>query len=210
MRNSRKNLTLTGSAISGVGNTADNVITGNEADNVLYGLAGSDTLNGGAGVDTIYGGAGNDVINGGSGADIMYGGVGADTMSGGAGDDTYYVDTGNSGDWTLELANEGTDTVVSSASRILGNANLENLVLVGGAISGTGNTANNNITGNGGNNTLIGLQGNDTLTGGGGNDIFYYASHGLGADTITDFNAGDRINVHSLFANFGALSAAFS
>ena len=122
-------------------------------------------------MDTIYGGADNDVINGGSGADIMYGGVGADTMSGGAGDDTYYVDTGNSDDWTLELANEGTDTVVSSASRILGNAKLENLVLVGGAISGTGNAANNNITGNGGNNTLIGLQGNDTLTGGGGNDI---------------------------------------
>ena len=205
-----ENLTLTGSAISGVGNTANNVITGNEADNVLYGLAGSDTLNGGAGVDTMYGGADNDVINGGSGADIIYGGTGADTMRGGAGDDTYYVDTGNAGDQTFELANEGVDTVISSVSRILGNANLENLVLVGGAVSGTGNSADNVITGNSASNQLVGLQGNDTLIGGGGNDIFYYASHGLGVDTITDFNVGDRINVHGLFGSFGALSGALS
>ncbi|HVY85824.1 MAG TPA: calcium-binding protein, partial [Caulobacterales bacterium] len=56
-----ENLTLTGSAaISGYGNTLDNVLTGNSGANLLYAVDGADTLAGGAGNDTLFGGAGAD------------------------------------------------------------------------------------------------------------------------------------------------------
>ncbi|MFT3960568.1 calcium-binding protein [Propionivibrio sp.] len=65
-----ENLALTGaSAIDGVGNDLDNLITGNGAANRLEGLGGNDTLNGGNGADTLIGGAGNDTLDGGSGND---------------------------------------------------------------------------------------------------------------------------------------------
>lgn len=46
-----ENLTLTGTADYGVGNSLANVITGNDQANVLIGWAGNDTLDGGAGID---------------------------------------------------------------------------------------------------------------------------------------------------------------
>ena len=48
-----ENLTLTGTAISGIGNAFANVITGNAKDNILNGGAGDDTLFGGGGRDTF-------------------------------------------------------------------------------------------------------------------------------------------------------------
>ena len=78
-----ENLTLTGVAsLYGVGNTDGNVLTGNGAANFLVDLAGNDTLDGGAGADGMLGGTGNDM---------------------------YVVD--NAGDFVVESANEGTDTV---------------------------------------------------------------------------------------------------
>ena len=56
-------LTLTGTtAISGIGNSLDNLMVGNSANNILSAGAGSDTLNGGAGADTLIGGLGNDIF----------------------------------------------------------------------------------------------------------------------------------------------------
>ena len=86
---------------------------------------------GGDGNDSLYGAAGNDTLSGGNGIDHLDGGLGADAMAGGAGDDTYYVD--NVGDTVTENASEGTDVVYSSVSFTLG-ANVEKLVLTGGAI----------------------------------------------------------------------------
>ncbi len=60
-----ENLTLTGAAITGTGNTLNNVLTGNSLNNVLNGAAGNDTVNAGAGND----GAGNDRLTGGAGYD---------------------------------------------------------------------------------------------------------------------------------------------
>ncbi|UKP00491.1 calcium-binding protein [Nostoc sp. UHCC 0870] len=144
-----ENLTLTGTAYSGYGNTLNNVISGNSYNNYL---------SGGAGNDTLYGYGGNDILDGGTGADKMYGGTG---------NDTYYVD--NVGDVVTEYASQGADTVRSSISYALG-ANVENLTLTGTAYSGYGNTLNNVISGNNSNNYLSGGAGNDTLYGNGGND----------------------------------------
>jgi len=147
-----ENLVLTGSAsTSGTGNDLDNVITGN---------GGANALSGGAGNDTLSGGGGNDVLDGGSGAD---------NLQGGTGNDTYIVD--NAGDLVTEAANAGTDTVNASIDYTLG-ANVENLVLLDGAVNGTGNGLANNITGNAAGNLIDGGAGVDTMAGGLGDDTY--------------------------------------
>lgn len=194
-----ENLVLSGTATHGSGNDLANIVTGNAVANVLFGGAGSDTL---------YGLGGDDVIDG---------GTGADTMVGGAGNDSYYVD--NAGDQVVELGGEGTDTVFASLNYTLGD-HVENLVLSGSAVDGTGNGLDNILTGNALSNHLSGGAGNDRLSGGGGLD---YLTGGSGSDTfvaeiadgkiaskngaisvdlITDFKPGeDKIDLHGIDAN---------
>ena len=62
-----ENLELTGPAVTGTGNTLNNVLTGTGGANTLAGLAGNDTLRGGAGNDTLNGGNDNDTYLFGSG-----------------------------------------------------------------------------------------------------------------------------------------------
>jgi serralysin len=57
-----ENLTLTGSAKTGTGNTLDNVIVGNALANALLGGAGNDRLAGGDERDFLTGGAGSDTF----------------------------------------------------------------------------------------------------------------------------------------------------
>lgn len=225
-----ENLALSGSAaIDGTGNSLNNRLTGNAAANTLNGGSGNDILSGGAGndtlngeddTDTLSGGAGNDTLNGGNGADrlngddgddilnggsgndMLNGGSGNDSMSGGSGDDTYIVDSAS--DNIIELANEGTDLVQSSAATYSLSNYLENLTLTGTAdINGTGNDLNNVITGNSANNfldggagddTLNGGAGNDNLTGGAGNDIL---NGGTGNDAMAGGSGDDRYIVDS-------------
>ena len=63
--------------------------------------------------ETLAGGIADDLLFGRGGADTLSGDAGGDVMSGGAGDDTYFVD--DIGDETIENANEGIDTVFSTA-----------------------------------------------------------------------------------------------
>ena len=140
------------------------------------GSAGNDTLRGGAGDDTLAGAAGNDWLDG---------GAGADSLIGGSGNDTYTVD--DAGDMVVELAGEGSDTVRSAIDYTLG-ANVEALVLTGGALTGTGNELDNSLTGTAADNLLVGLDGNDTLNGGAGVDTLI---GGTGNDTYIVDNAGD-------------------
>ncbi|MBU2590588.1 MAG: hypothetical protein KKC21_01015, partial [Nitrospinae bacterium] len=126
-------------------------------------LTGIENLNG-------TGNSLDNVITGNSGDNILDGGFGADTMQGGTGDDTYIVD--NIGDLIIENANEGVDSVYSSANHSL-SANIENLILTGdSSISGTGNSLDNNITGNSGDNTIDGGLGADAMSGGAGDDTY--------------------------------------
>ncbi len=167
----------------------------------VFGLGGNDQLivtNASASI-MLDGGSGDDVLQGSESADWLDGGLGADLMKGLGGNDTYIVD--NVGDVVVENRNEGTDTVNSSVSYVLGN-NVENLILSGtDGLSGVGNTLNNILTGNSGANALTGNAGSDTLdggagadalTGGTGDDVYYVDNAG---DTVTEaFNAGtDRV-----------------
>lgn len=174
-----ENLRLTGTAaLNGTGNAEDNRIIGNAGVNVLTGLGGNDYLDGGGGLDTLVGGKG---------------------------DDTYVV--GETGEKIVELAGEGTDTVLSSVTYTM-PANVEILRLTGSAaVSGSGNALASKIYGNAAANRLFGWAGDDlldggagadvlnggagtdTLTGGAGGDSFVFAS-GYGKDTVTDFQHG--------------------
>jgi Ca2+-binding RTX toxin-like protein len=155
--------------------------TGDGGANVVSGSAGNDILNGLGGDDTLIGGGGNDRLRG---------GTGADTMQGGTGDDIYVVD--NALDTTDETGGDGTDTVATTISWTL-TTGTENLTLagVGGAIDGTGNTADNLITGNASANILSGLDGNDTINADGGNDT---VSGGDGSDTLNGEVGDDTLN----------------
>ncbi|OGI00759.1 MAG: hypothetical protein A2Y25_10270 [Candidatus Melainabacteria bacterium GWF2_37_15] len=190
-------------------NSGNDVIYGNDGNDLIIGDSYSiensnyygnfNTINLTYGNDTVLGGYGNDIIyadgfyeynyndiysentiNIVPGNDSIDGGPGADTMYGGAGDDIYVVD--DISDVVTEYLNQGNDTVQSSIDYTLGD-NLENLVLTGTAISGTGNNLDNVLTGNAGNNLLNGGVGSDT----------YNFSSGYGQDTIEEFNGTDQI-----------------
>jgi serralysin len=120
-------------------------------------------LTGNALANTLTGNAAANILDGGEGA-------GVDTLKGGKGNDTYIVR--KSSDIVIERVNEGTDTVKSAASSYTLADNVENLTLIDGALSGTGNGLKNIITGNGLANVLDGGAGVDRLVGGAGDDTY--------------------------------------
>jgi len=149
-----------------------------------------ETVNGTGGNDYLPGLGGNDALSGGDGNDILDGGAGIDSMSGGLGNDVYLVDDG--ADSVLESAGEGADTVFASIDVALLASNVENLVLLSGALLGRGNDLANVIVGNAGNNVLDGGSSNDVMFGGAGNDSYAVDSGldgvienvGEGSDTV--------------------------
>jgi len=173
-----ENLTLTG--------TADLTGTGNALDNHLVGNAGANRLEGGPRYDTL---------DGGPGADIMLGGLD---------DDWYLVD--NPGDVIVEYADEGWDTVDSSASYAL-PANVEDLRLTGTAdLTGTGNALDNYLVGNPGNNTLIGGPGNDTYVVDQPGDVVV-ENPGEGYDTVessVSYTLPENVEALNLYLSAGA------
>lgn len=178
----------TGADTMSGGSGNDTYIVDNAADTISRNTGGNDTvlasvsytlaatslvqnlvLTGSANIN----GAGNTLNNfltGNDGNNTLNGMGGADTMDGGLGDDSYIVD--NAGDIITENAGEGTaDTAFASVAYVLADE-VENLVLTGTCILGTGNAGVNILTGNAAANTLDGGAGADTMTGGTGNDTY--------------------------------------
>lgn len=172
-----------------------------------------------AGGHTGTGNALNNSLTGSSGDDTLIGGLGSDRMFGNPGNDVYFVDA------TTDVVTEslsiggGTDTVHSTVSWTLGS-NVENLLLEGAAVKGTGNALANIITGNTSVNTLSGSNGNDTLDGGMGADTLI---GGTGADTfvftetdssdiITDFKLlqFDKLDIRDLLTGFDSLTSVIT
>jgi Ca2+-binding RTX toxin-like protein len=168
-----------------VGSKALNV-TGNDQGNDLTGNAGANRLSGGGGLDVLVGLNGNDTLDGGAGDDIL---------SGGAGNDTFIVDS----ELEVVIGEQagragGIDTVFSSAGDYELSSNVENLVLLTGALFGTGNDLSNVITGNDAANFLGGGDnGSDTLRGGAGNDTLDGGT--LGKDSMAGGAGNDSFEV---------------
>lgn len=148
---------------------------------------------------------------GNNGSNRLDGKGGADIMLGLRGNDTYVVD--DAGDTIIESDDPGTDTAESTIDYELGD-DLENLVLQGTAVNGTGNGLDNDITGNGEANVLDGAGGYDTLQGGGGDDTYIVDSNGdriveavgNGTDTLVagdSYVLADGVDVEILTAKTG-------
>ncbi|MGO4386528.1 right-handed parallel beta-helix repeat-containing protein [Microvirga sp. 2YAF29] len=172
-----------GGAINLTGNELNNRMTGNAASNILKSGLGNDTLDGGAG---------------------------ADVLEGGDGDDVYYVD--NAGDHVTEKFNGGAggyDVIYSSIDYAL-PAEVEKLVLIGGAIWATGTALSGDyLVGNNLNNVLNGLAGADRMEGGFGDDIYIVddpgdltiEALGQGVDTVhTSISFALSENVENIVA----------
>jgi Ca2+-binding RTX toxin-like protein len=179
--------------------------TGDEQGNALTGNAGANLLTGNDGADTLVGNAGNDTLDG---------GAGADSLAGGLGNDSYLIaDLANS---VMEAFGEGTDAVRSALAAYALDADVENLVLLAGALAGTGNGLNNLLTGNDAANTLDGLAGIDTLVGGKGDDSYVVddakdvvaEAGGAGLDTVVSTAAAYALgaNIEHLVLGAGAIS----
>jgi Ca2+-binding RTX toxin-like protein len=184
-----------------IGNDLNNRIYGTNGANQFTGGLGNDTLTGYGGADLLDGGEGNDSLNAGADnlADTVLGGAGNDTLvgtgldslNGGAGDDTYILSATDLGAVTVtEAANGGTDLVQSARASTTLWANVENLVVTGGAALAIGNDLANSITGNTGADTLDGGLGADTLVGRDGADL-YRVDNAL--DVVTE-NDGEGID----------------
>ena len=139
-----ENLTLTGtSAITGTGNTLNNVLTGN---------TGNNTLSGGTGTDTMLGGLGNDIYVVDNTADVV-------TENTGEGTDLVQSSV------TYTIGADVENLTLTTTTAINGTGNTMDNVLTGG-------TGNNTLTGGGGNDTINGGGGVDTMIGGTGNDSY--------------------------------------
>ncbi len=166
-----------------------------ESHGVSYSLAGTDVevLLLGDNESSAADGTGNaldNLIRGTNGPNRIDGGAGADTMAGLSGDDSYGVD--HPGDRVSEQPGDGIDTVRSQTGAWTLDANLENLVLLEGAQSGTGNSLANVITGNPGDNLLDGGAGDDWIDGDAGQDTAVYP--GVRADYMLS-QANGRLTV---------------
>ncbi len=221
------------------GRDGDDALSGEAGDDILSGRNGNDRLVGGDGADNLSGGAGNDSVDGGAGNDTSFGEAGNDSFHGGAGTDT--LDGGDDNDFLEGGADADTLTGgagIDTASYASSAAGVT--VVLGGASSGgdaqgdtltgieqvMGSGFADTLTGDAGANTLWGLAGNDVLTGAGGADVlkggagadtFRYVATGdstlatAGRDTITDFAAGDKIDLSAIDANgAGPGDAAFT
>ena len=214
-----ENMTFTGTiAVKGTGNNANNTIVSG---------SGIDFLDGGRGNDTLDAGGGNNTINGGDGlldTLLLAGSLSDYTFSVAQGKITSkakYAPTGlNAGEIILVTDKNGQVNKFAGIEQLKfkDNINAQPTPIDADLLHNVPTYKDDTFTYTSSNETINGGLGNDSLTGNGGNDTFLFDSKldkKKNVDTITDFNAGDRINLSKdIFAayktNAGAnLSADF-
>lgn len=190
------------------GSAGNDTLTGGKGDDVVSGGAGNDLLDGNSGNDVLSDGAGNDSVKGSSGNDVLLAGLGDDVYSGGSGFDTLDF-SGAAGSMTIDVSKStatgmGTDTF-SSIEKIIGSAFADDF---------KGSSRADKFDGGAGDDHIRGMAGADTLTGGEGADTFQWlakdlvsGSKHLGVDRITDFGAGDRLDLHDMLKKFAPSDA---
>ena len=179
------------------GTNQSETLNGSFIGDFIDGLRGVDTINGFGGDDTLVGGTAGDRLNGGGGSDTasfqgssirnvadlqgLVAGVGD-----AAGDVYNSIENLEGGNFIDVLFGDQEDNVVSGGR---------------GSDRVAGRAGDDTLDGGVGFDKLYGNRGVDVMTGGGGNDRFIYfqiTESGVGAgnrDIITDFNAGDRIEI---------------
>ena len=140
-----------------IGGTITSWISGNASSRIVYGTAANDKIT---------------AVNS------------DDTLVGWTGDDTYVINNPNQK--IVENPGGGIDSVEAWSSYTL-PANVENLTLMTGGLTGIGNELANRIVGSSGDDILQGGGGNDWIFGGAGNDTFVYLA-ASGNVTIADFH----------------------
>jgi|GEM_PF-874962 len=176
-----ENLVLTGTAISAVGNAANNSLFGNDSDNEIDGGAGNDTMVGGLGNDTYYVGEAGDWV-----IESLGGGTNTAIVAAGAEGFTSLVSGGailNIRTLTEEFGSDGNDTLDGTPlndtiSGLAGDDIISGFKGNDSLLGGDGNDTLNGgvgldiLSGGAGNDSLIGGDGLDTLIGGTGNDTY--------------------------------------
>jgi Ca2+-binding RTX toxin-like protein len=171
---------LVGHGEDQVWTSVDYVLGSNVERGLVIGEEGR-TLTGNELDNHLSGGAGDDVIVGGAGGDTLVADGGTDTLRGGLGDDWYQLDDAGV---VIEVAGEGTDSVLTALATYALTAHVEHGYRVGdsdGAL--TGNALDNHLGGGAGNDTLDGGAGEDWLIGGAGDDMYLL---GDSSDTIIE------------------------
>jgi Ca2+-binding RTX toxin-like protein len=229
-----ENLTLTGTALVGTGNTVANIITGNSADNTLNGSTGADTLIGGLGNDTYFVDNAGDVIteNSSEGTDTVsaslsfsiasFSNVENLTLTG----TSVFTATGNTLDNTLTgnsaadslVGGQGNDTyVISNASTHIVENSGEGIDTVLSSVTFSIATltdvenltlalaaSNSNGTGNALDNVIYGNTGSNILDGGAGNDTLWGGGSGNN-DTLIGGTGDDTFVVDAGGASLGLI-----
>lgn len=204
-------------------------MAGGVGDDSLSGEDGDDKLAGDDGADHIRGGGGDDALKGGKGDDDLDGGVGDDSVDGGSGNDVFLagLDAGNdryhggSGIDSVSYAGALSGVTVNLAKGFAvssdgGDAagigtdklrDIENATGGDGNDTLIGNSAANVLDGGNGDDLIIGGSKADTLSGGAGKDSFKFLkvsdSSVVAHDVITDFTAGDLIDLSAIDAQKG-------
>jgi Ca2+-binding RTX toxin-like protein len=235
------NDTYTGTSFTDTINGAggDDILNGGSGNDTIGGDDGNDRIDGGGNNDTLTGGSGNDIFAYGlRGYDLdvitdFTTGDRIDVSGMGIGDfsqiQALFTQSGlntqinsfwGSSDERITI-NSVLPSGLSAASFIF-NTSTNALTTTGTSFNdmlfgGLGNdvldgaTGNDTISAGSGNDILTGNGNNDTLIGGAGNDIFVYAARGYDLDTITDFAAGDRIDVSGMgIGDFSQIQALFT
>jgi Ca2+-binding RTX toxin-like protein len=220
-------LTISGTISDDVlfgGRGQDRIYAGSGDDEVNAGV-GNDYIYGENGDDLLRGGTGNDFFGYGSrgfGADTIADFTTGDRL------DLRGMNVGDLGSIRPYIIQSGNDVVMTTyfggnlERVIIQNATLANVLAQIKlnadtdplTVSGTINTdhlfggrgqdrlygdgGNDQLNAGVGNDYLHGGNGNDLLRGGTGNDLFVYDERGFGADTISDFATGDKIDLRGI------------